>query len=167
MKRLTVAVTILAAGCGNNTTGPGEQGTPLDVLTSLEGAYCSRDTGAFSGVLQDGYHHAIPECDWDDYNGDGVLDTGWNAELQVEWIDAFFQGCSEICLSIDEENALIHYFSPGEALLSFDFQLDFTGAGPDYISSSGSWNLLVSCEPGGDWKLLEASDADGWVGFLP
>lgn len=167
MNRLAVAVAILAAGCGNNTTGPAEQGTPLDVLTSLEEAYCSRDTGAFSDVLQDGYHHVIPECDWDDYNGDGVVDTGWNAELQVEWIDAFFADCSEVFLSIDVENASVQYLSTDEALLSFDFQLDFTGTGPDYISSGGSWNLMVSRGPGEDWKLLEATDSAGWVGFLP
>lgn len=166
MKRLAVAVAILATGCGS-TTGPEGQGTPLDVLTSLEEAYCSRDTGAFAGVLQAGFFHTIPQNDWADYDGDGVLDTGWNAELQVDWIDAFFKGCSEICLSIHEENASIHFLSPDEALLSFDFQLVFTGAGPDHVSSRGSWSLLVSRLPGGDWKLLEASDAEGWVGFLP
>lgn len=167
MKRLAVAMAVLAAGCGNNTTGPGEQGTPLDVLTSLEGAYCSRDTGAFADVLQDGCFHTIPEVDWDDFNGDGVVDTGWNAELQVDWIDVFFTGCTEISLSIDQENASVEYLSADEAVLSFDFLLDFTGTGPDHISSGGSWTLLVSRGPGEDWKLLEASDATGWVGFLP
>ncbi len=167
MKRLTVAVTILAAGCGSNTTGPGEQGTPLDVLTTLEEAYSYQDPGLVACVLQDGYFHAIPESFWDDYDGDGVVDSGWNAELQTDWISFFFEECSEITLSIDEENASVEYLSADEAVLSFDFQLDFTGTGPDYISSGGSWTLLVSCEPGEHWKLLEASDADGWVGFLP
>lgn len=167
MKRLAVAAALFAVGCGNDTTGPAEQGSPIDVLTSLEEAYCLRDTGAFEDVLQDGYFHTIPESCWDDYDGDGVVDPGWNAELQTEWIQFFFEGCSEISLSIDEENASVQYLSPDEALLSFDFQLDFTGTGPDYISSGGSWSLLVSRAPGESWKLLEASDADGWVGFLP
>jgi len=167
MRRLAVAAALLAAGCGSNTTGPGEEGTPLDVLTSLEEAYSYQDPGLFSYVLQEGYFHAIPESCWDDYDGDGIVDSGWNAELQTDWIAFFFEGCSEICLSIDEENASVQYLSPDEALLSFDFQLDFTGTGPDYISSGGSWSLLVSRAPGESWKLLEASDADGWVGFLP
>ncbi len=166
MKRLAVAMAVLAAGCGS-TTGPEGLGTPLDVLTLLEDAYSYRDPGLFTWVLQDGYFHSIPECDWEDYDGDGVVDTGWNAELQTERILFFFMGCSEITLSIDEENASVEYLSADEAVLSFDFQLDFTGTGPDYISSGGSWTLLVSCAPGERWKLLEASDADGWVGFLP
>ena len=166
MRRLAVAVAVMAAACGS-TTGPEGQGAPLDVLTALEGAYCSRDAGAFEDVLQEGYFHTIPECDWDDYDGDGILDTGWNAELQTEWIQGFFAGCTEVSLSIDVENASVDYLSAGEAVLSFDFQLDFTGTGPDYVGSGGNWTLLVSCEPGEHWKLLEASDADGWVGFLP
>ncbi len=167
MKVLAVAAAVLAVGCGNSTTGPGEQGTPLDVLTTLEDAFSNRDTGMFTSVLQEGYFHTIPESCWDDYDGDGVVDSGWNAELQTELIDAFFQECSEICLSIDEENASVQYLSSDEALLSFDFQLDYIGTGPDNVSSGGSWSLTVSRGPGEGWKLLEASDADGWVGFLP
>lgn len=162
-----MAAAVIAVGCGNNTTGPTGQGTPLDVLTSLEDAYKYRDTGFFTCLLQDGYFHAIPGIEWDDYNGDGIVDSGWNAELQTEWIQFFLEGCSGISLSIDEENASVEYLTADEAVLSFDFQLEFTGTGPDYLSSGGSWGLLVSRAPGESWKLLEASDANGWVGFLP
>ena len=166
MKKLAVAMALFAAGCGN-TTGPGEQGTPLDALTALEEAYCARDTEAFAVVLQEGFFHTIPEQDWDDYNGDGIVETGWNAEVQVHWTGVFFQGCSMIDLSIDTENASVQYLSADEALVTFDFRLEFTGTGPDYIKNEGTWELLVSSESGGDWKLLEASDALGWVGFIP
>lgn len=167
MKPIAMLPLVLLAGCGNNTSGPQEQGSPLDVLTGLENAYCSRDAGAFEDILQKGYFHTIPESEWDDFDGDGIIDTGWDAELQMTWIDDFFSACQEITLSIDTGGAVIDYVTPEMAVVSFDFQMQYTGTAPDYLNREGSWYLTVSAGDDDVWKLLEVSDMYGWVGFIP
>ncbi len=105
-----VITAVIVSGCWNPfspKTGPGPPPllyhTPVDsaykVLENLQFAYISRDIGHYLNCFRDDFEFHLQEIDWDDYNGDGTVDTYWGLDLEEDFHINMF-GSSRV-ISID------------------------------------------------------------------
>lgn len=91
---VSAAITaIIVSGCWNPfspNTGinppPPQYHNPVDsaykVLQNLEYAYVSRDIGHYLNCFRDDFEFHLLEIDWDDYNGDDIIDRYWGLDQE-------------------------------------------------------------------------------------
>jgi len=94
---------ILITACGSNATGvttPALPHDPVDegwkTIENYEYAYNTKDTDLLAATLDTGFLHHLLETDWDDYNGDGVIDGTWGYNIELSIADGYFSAY-EIC----------------------------------------------------------------------
>jgi len=109
---ISVVITaVIVAGCWNPfspDTGedppPQQYHNPVDsaykVLENLEYAYISRDITHYIGCFRDDFEFHLQEIDWDDYNGDGIIDTYWGIDLEEDFHILMFENVASIELTL-------------------------------------------------------------------
>ena len=95
-----VITAVIVSGCWNpfspNTGSPPpvQYWNPVDsaykVLENLEYAYISRDIGHYLDCFRDDFEFHLLEIDWDDYNGDGLIDEYWGLDMEEEFHISMF-----------------------------------------------------------------------------
>lgn len=105
-----VVTVVIVSGCWNPfSPATGEpQGiqyhNPVDsaykVLENLQYAYVSRDIGHYLDCFRDDFEFHLQEIDWDDYDGDGVIDEYWGLDLEEEFHILMFNNVSSIDLTL-------------------------------------------------------------------
>jgi hypothetical protein len=95
-----VITAVIVSGCWNPfspSTEPGEDiqyHNPVDsaykVLENLEYAYVSRDIDHYLDCFRDDFEFHLQEVDWDDYDGDGLIDTYWGLDQEEEFHISMF-----------------------------------------------------------------------------
>ncbi len=155
---VVMATLLAASGCWNPVDpevggGSGVQYyNPCDsawkVLKNLEYAYQSKDLDHYLACFRSDFEFHLLEVDWDDYNGDGIIDEYWGRDLEEEFHEAMFGFVDDIELTLD-----------GTA--SWPWSGDSTGQ---------SWELQRTFElkvwytlPGSPW---EGSQASGMAIFI-
>jgi hypothetical protein len=110
MLAIVPAVLLAVSGCWNPfspDTEPAEEFNyynPADsawkVLENLEYAYVSRDIGHYLDCFRDDFEFHLLELDWDDYDGDGIIDEYWGLDLEEEFHELMFNNVSAIELNL-------------------------------------------------------------------
>ncbi len=100
MRRLTevlltlTSLLLIISGCGSSNQEIIIE--PWDVLLAdLELSWVTVDISALENCFRDDFMHHLQEEDWDDYDGDGVIDTYWGLESELEFAEmCFTEACS-------------------------------------------------------------------------
>lgn len=100
---------VLTAGClfspepDDNPSPPPPYYSPADsawkVVFNLQLAYVNRDHDHYMQCFRDDFEFHLLEQDWDDYNGDGIIDTYWGLDTEDEFHEAMFNGVEQIELT--------------------------------------------------------------------
>ncbi len=106
-----VITAVIVSGCWNPFSPdtnpdppPPQYHVPVDsaykVLENLEYAYISRDIGHYLACFRDDFEFHLQEIDWDDYDGDGTVDTYWGLDLEEQFHILMFNNVSSISLTL-------------------------------------------------------------------
>ena len=95
-----IITAVIVSGCWNPfspNTGepvPVQYHNPVDsaykVLENLQYAYVSRDIGHYLNCFRDDFEFHLLEIDWDDYDGDGIIDDYWGLDQEEEFTTNMF-----------------------------------------------------------------------------
>ncbi len=104
------AALLLVAGCWNPFSPDTETGeevqyhNPVDsaykALENLQYAYESRDLDHYLDCFRDDFEFHLLQVDWDDYDGDGIIDEYWGLDLEEEFHQIMFNSVTAIELTL-------------------------------------------------------------------
>jgi len=106
-----IITAVIVSGCWNPFSpdtdpdpAPVQYHVPVDsaykVLENLQFAYISRDIGHYLDCFRDDFEFHLQEIDWDDYNGDGLIDEYWGLDLEEDFHILMFNNVSSIELNL-------------------------------------------------------------------
>jgi len=104
------ATALVISGCWNPfspDTEPSEEesyhtfcDSAYKVLENLVYAYQSKDLDHYMDCFRDDFEFHLLQVDWDDYDGDGIIDEYWGLDLEEAMHDVMFGFVSSIDLSL-------------------------------------------------------------------
>ncbi len=168
LKAATVLVTIslILAACGSNAAGIITPVLPHDpvnegwkVIDNYEYAYNTRDAALLAVTLDKGFLHHLLEEDWDDYNGDGVIDSTWDYDIELSIAEGYFSGyeCCELYLEGEEQYTWPDDPSGESLAYPRSYQLKCHNFDPDqgYTGFIQNGEFILVCKPDstGIWHL--------------
>jgi len=94
-----VSLVLIMSGCGSNNQEISIE--PWEILLAdLEYAWMDMDIYALENCFRDDFMHYLQEEDWDDYNGNGVIDEYWGLETELEFSELAFAEADSIYFSL-------------------------------------------------------------------
>jgi hypothetical protein len=69
------------------------------VVANLQMAYENRDHAQYMACFRSDFEFHLLETDWDDYNGDGIIDTYWGIDQEDAFHNNMFNSVEDIELS--------------------------------------------------------------------
>ena len=159
---------VLISACWNPfapDTTPGEEYQyykPCDsaykVLKNLEYAYLSRDIDHYLACFRDDFEFHLLECDYYDYDGDGVDDTFWGLDLEEEFHVAMFNTVCSIELVLSGTSQQPWTGDPQgiaqQLQRTFDLKVYLDASGTTGYRAAGSATFI--CRPDsttGEWYV--------------
>ncbi len=104
---LLTLVSLLIAGCSDSSdiAGPDQSGDPVvegqKVVENYVTAYNTRDEALLATTLDTQFIHHLLQEDWDDYDGDGVIDTTWGYDFEMNGAQILFSNYEAIELNLE------------------------------------------------------------------
>ena len=163
-----VITAVIVSGCWNpfspaqNADPPPVQyHVPVDsaykVLENLQYAYTSRDIGHYLDCFRDDFEFHLLEIDWDDYDGDGIIDDYWGLDLEEEFHIMMFDNVSSIELSLSgTQQSPWTGDSTGLSLQlprTFDLKVYTNAAHSEGYRASGSALFICREDSTGEWYI--------------
>jgi hypothetical protein len=166
-----VITAVIVSGCWNPfspQTDPNPEvqqyHNPVDsaykVLENLEYAYTSRDIVHYLNCFRDDFEFHLMEIDWDDYDGDGTIDTYWGLDQEEAFHILMFNNVSSIDLSLDGNQESPWNGDPTgqsyQLLRTFDLKVYTNTAQSNGYRATGS--ALFICRPDtntGEWYIWQ------------
>ena len=164
-----VVTAVIVSGCWNPfspSTDPDpptvQYHVPVDsaykALENLQYAYVSRDIGHYLDCFRDDFEFHLQEIDWDDYDGDGVIDEYWGLDMEEEFHINMFNSTNvttiDLTLSGTQESPWTGD-STGQALqLSRTFDLKVF-AEPQGFMASGTALFICREDSTGEWYIWQ------------
>lgn len=131
------------------------------VLDNYEYAYNTKDADLLGATLDTQFlHHLLPE-DWADYNGDGVIDSTWNYELEMYFEEALFAAYTNIEFYLTGEEQYTWTEDPSGESIAFprDFDLKAYDTDPlTGIRETGQFILVCKPDTSNIWHLTHLID---------
>jgi hypothetical protein len=101
---LLPALAAALAGCGTNsqeiTIEPWET-----LLHDLETAWETENISLMEDCFREDFEHHLLEANWDDYNGDGIIDSLWGLEYELELAQTTFDLADSIHFQLTGGNS--------------------------------------------------------------
>jgi hypothetical protein len=179
VKRTTAlaVTTIILAGTAclfspeSGGTG-GESGyyTPADsawkVLHNFQLAYQTQNIDAYMNCLHEEFEFILLEVDWDDYDGDGIVDESWGRDIEEQFTTNMFNSpdAETIELNLTGNTESVWYGDPsGETLQlvrSFDLQVYYINSEgqPDGFRAQGEAIFLCKPNADGEYQIWQWQD---------
>jgi hypothetical protein len=170
----SVAAVLTSSGCWNPVNpATGDPDTPeyytnvdsaWKVVKNLEYAYQARDLDHYMDCFRDDFEFHLLEVDWDDYDGDGVIDEYWGLDLEEQFHEAMFGFVDEIDLTLTGISEWPWSGdSTGQSLeldRTFDLKVYYTIPGSPYEGSQASGQAMFICRPdsSGQWYIWQWFD---------
>jgi hypothetical protein len=169
---LAAMAMLFVASCWNPFQPPTDDGDdaqyydPADsawkVLKNLEYAYVSLDPGHYTDCFRSDFEFHLLEVDWDDYDGDGLIDQYWGQDIEEDFHQQMFASVTAIELTLSgTQESPWSGDSTGEALqLSRTFDLKVYTDGAHTTGYRASGNALFICRPDsmGEWYVWQWYD---------
>lgn len=75
-------------------------------MVNLRNAWEGQDIVLLASLFRDDFEHHLLEVDWDDYNGDGLIDEYWGLDIELEFAEAIFAAADSISFQISEGSSI-------------------------------------------------------------
>lgn len=172
----TAALALLAAGCWNPFSP--DQDPPsgpqyfefcdsaYKVVENLHYAYIARDLDRYMDCFRSDFEFHLLQVDWDDYNGDGIIDEFWGLDLEEQLTELMFDNVFSIELTFTGTQEYPWEGDPtGESLQLprvFDLKVYTDGSGTQGYRATGTARFI--CRPdttSGEyyiWQWYDESD---------
>jgi hypothetical protein len=136
------------------------------VVANLQLAYVNRDLGRYIACFRDDYEFHLLESDWEDYNGDGFIDTYWGLDKEEEFHEAMFNAVEQIELLLMGTTEYPDLSDPtGQSWAlprTFDLKvytnLGGGGGGVEGFRASGEALFVCRTDPQGEWYIWKWYD---------
>lgn len=136
------------------------------VVANLQLAYVNRDIDHYLECFRDDFEFHLLEQDWDDYNGDGIIDTYWGLDKEEEFHEGLFGVVELIELTFTGNMQYPNPADPtGESLSlprTFDLKVYETvsgPSGPEGFRASGSAEFICRVDSvTGEWYIWQWND---------
>jgi len=167
---LALGAAVLLTGCWNpfspdETNTGGDQvyhetcDSAYKVLENLELAYKSMDLDHYLMCFRDDFEFHLLECDYDDYNGDGIEDTYWGLDKEEQFHESLFESgdVTQVSLNLNIPASGVPY---GDAMLFIcDFQLKvYMVDVPGYQASGQAHFFCRQDSTDGEWYVWQWHD---------
>lgn len=163
------ATSLIVSGCWNPfspETGTGEEFqyyNPVDsawkALENLEYAYISRDIDHYLDCFRDDFEFHLLQVDWDDYDGDGIIDEYWGLDLEEEFHEIMFNNVNSIELTLSgTQQAPWTGDSTGQSLQltrTFDLKVYTNEAQSQGYRASGDALFICRQDSTGEWYIWQ------------
>lgn len=136
------------------------------VLANLQLSYVNRDHDHYMQCFRDDFEFHLLEQDWDDFNGDGIIDTYWGLDREDEFHEAMFNGVELIELTFTGNQLFPWMGDPtGESYSlprTFDLKVYTSLSGPGGVEgyrASGSADFICRVDSAtGEWYIWQWFD---------
>jgi hypothetical protein len=109
---VALAFSLFSSGCWNpfspDTGGdePPQQyynnpDTTTELLHNFQLSWNQQQHDYYMGCLEETFEFHLLEVDWDDYDGDGLVDTYWGVSTEEEFTEVLFDSAFAIDLSLE------------------------------------------------------------------
>lgn len=168
---VSAAITaIIVSGCWNpfspntgNEPPPPQYHNPVDsaykALENLQYAYVSRDIGHYLNCFRDDFEFHLLEIDWQDYNGDDIIDTYWGLDQEEEFHINMFNSTNVTSIDLVLEGNQQSQWTGDPTGQSYQLQRTFTlkvyTVNGGYLASGST---LFICRPDtntGEWYIWQ------------
>ncbi len=159
---------IMASGCWNpfspDTQGPSESLDyyyPVDsawkAVKNLEYAYVARSIDHYMDCFRDDFEFHLLEVDWDDYNGDGIIDEYWGIDLEEAFTETMFDRVNSIELSLsgDSQQPWSGDSTGQSLMLTRTFDLKVYADPQGYRASGTALFICRQDTTTGDWYIWQ------------
>jgi len=166
-----VVTAVIVSGCWNPfspSTDPVpptvQYHVPVDsaykALENLQYAYVSRDIDHYLDCFRDDFEFHLQEIDWDDYDGDGVIDEYWGLDMEEEFHIKMFDNVFSIDLTLSgTQQSPWTGDSTGQALQlsrTFDLKVYTNEAHSQGFMASGSALFICRVDSStGEWYIWQ------------
>lgn len=164
---------ILITACSSNATGITTPMLPHDpvnegwkAIDNYECAYNTQDIDLLAATLDTGFLHLLLETDWDDYNGDGIVDSTWGYDLELSFAEELFSNYEycELYLAGEEEYTWPDDPSGESIAYPRGFHLKYYNINPDQtitgFTEVGQFILVCKPDSTGIWHLTHLIDLE-------
>ena len=144
--------------------------SPVDsaykVIANFELAYETKNMAAYMECLHDEYEFKLLEVDWDDYDGDGIIDESWGLDIEEAMTENMFTSTSAeiIELTLEGNSESVWYGDPsGETLQlvrSFELKVYFYDDEGVQQGFRAAGQAIFLCKPNddGDYVIWQQQD---------
>lgn len=161
-----ITLILIIAACGDTAgiTTPVLPHSPVNqcwkALENFEYSYNTSDITLLDATLDLDFQWVLAETDWDDYNGDGIIDTCFTRDMYLSMTSDLFTGAETIELTLEGSGEVVW---PGdstgqtiESVRSFNLEVMY----PDSSGfvSQGEWSILARPDSTDDWNLFRVTD---------
>ena len=171
---LAVAVVLTGTAClfspDSDDGGSDEYYSPADsawkVLYNFQLAYQTRNLDAYLNCLHYDFEFILLETDWDDYDGDGIIDESWGRDIEESFTTNMFTSTKaeyvELVLTGNTET--IWYGDPTEETLqlvrSFDLKVYYYNEDNVQDGYRAQGDAIFRCKPdeNGEYKIWQWED---------
>jgi len=151
---LIPALPFLMAGCGSS------QGIVIEpwemLLQNLQTAWETEDIDLLADCFREDFEHHLLEIYWDDFNGDGIIDSLWGLDYELLLAQSIFDDADSIRFDLAGGNAFPWTGDSTGQTMQMPRELSreiFTSGG----SSLEEMSVLFLCRPDdqGDWYVWQ------------
>lgn len=176
-KKVALAITaVIIAGTAclfspeSGGTGSSDYYTPADsawkVLHNFQLAYQTQNIDAYKNCLHDEFEFILLEVDWDDYDGDGIIDQSWGRDLEELYTTNMFNSpeAEIIDLTLEGTGESVWYGDPSGQTLqlvrSFELEVYYWDAQGDPNGYRAIGDAIFRCKPDetGEYKIWQWED---------
>lgn len=158
------ALTVLLAGSAclfspDKGEDPPESGyyTPADsawkVLHNFQLAYETQNIDAYLDCLHEEFEFILLEVDWDDYDGDGIIDQSWGRDLEEQFTNNMFSSTDAEVIELTLNGTAETYW-PGDSTLttlqlqrSFELKVYFWNDQGEQEGFRAQGSAIFLCKP--------------------
>ncbi|OPL17687.1 MAG: hypothetical protein AVO35_08440 [Candidatus Aegiribacteria sp. MLS_C] len=152
-----------AGGCGSS---PHETAIePWEaLLDDLRNAWEEEDLSLMGSLFREDFQHHLLEVDWDDYDGDGIIDEYWGLEYELEFAGMIFASSDSISFLISGDSACPWSGDSTGVTMALNRLIDlkvFSAQG----NTEESMDALFLCRPDdeGDWYIWRWYDLESYL----
>lgn len=132
-------------------------------VANLEYAFNTKDLDLLDGTLDSDFEYALPEEDWDDFDGDGIIDQSFNEEYFLQTVSIVFNGYEVIELTLSGNGEITWPEDPtGETMLyqrSYDMKaFNWVEGTQEGWRRQGETSFLCKADSTGIWHVTGVID---------
>lgn len=166
---LIISGALLLASCdpGTGIITPVLPHNPVDegwkAVENYEYSFNTKDLTLLEETLDPSFLYELPESEWDDYNGDGIIDTFLTKELYLQTISALFSSYEVVELNLNGDSEFTWAGdSTGSTLILFrDYDktaYNWVGGQQEGFTELGSIVFLTKPDTTGSWKITSITE---------